>query len=71
MIATIASFGLWNWFILGGILLVSTGLLGTEFMPAADNGQMQVTIQLPPGTTLEVTDAAAQKVEQRLQDGRR
>ena len=49
-----------------GILLVSTGLLGTEFMPEADNGQMQVTIEMPAGTTLEVTNAAADRVEQRL-----
>ena len=50
----------------GGILLVSTGLLATEFMPDADNGEMQLTIQMPPGTTLDVTNAAAQTVEQRL-----
>ena len=49
-----------------GILLVSTGLLGTEFMPEADNGEMQVTIEMPAGTTLDVTNAAAEKVEQRL-----
>src|SRR5438445_5425902 len=49
-----------------GILLVSTGLLGTEFMPEADNGEMQVTIEMPAGTTLDVTNAAAQTVEQRL-----
>ena len=50
----------------GGIMLVSTGLLGTEFMPEADNGEMQVTIEMPAGTTLDVTNAAAQTVEQRL-----
>src|SRR5438876_135995 len=38
----------------GGIMLVSTGLLGTEFMPEADNGEMQVTIEMPAGTTLDV-----------------
>src|SRR5437879_6884541 len=50
----------------GGIMLVSTGLLGTEVMPEADNGEMQVTIEMPAGTTLDVTNAAAQTVEQRL-----
>jgi HAE1 family hydrophobic/amphiphilic exporter-1 len=49
-----------------GIWLVQSGTLSTEFMPEADSGQMQVGIEMPPGTTLEVTNAAAQKVEERL-----
>lgn len=50
----------------GGIMLVATGVLSTEFMPEADNGQMQVNLEMPPGTTLEVTNAATSKVEQRI-----
>lgn len=50
----------------GGIVLVATGLLSTEFFPAADNGSLQVTLEMPAGTTLEVTDAAAQKIESRI-----
>jgi hydrophobic/amphiphilic exporter-1 (mainly G- bacteria), HAE1 family len=50
----------------GGIALVATGLLSTEFFPDADNGQMQVNIEMPAGTTLDVTNAATQKVEERI-----
>jgi hydrophobic/amphiphilic exporter-1 (mainly G- bacteria), HAE1 family len=50
----------------GGIMLVATGVLSTEFFPPADDGEFQVNIELPPGTTLDVTDAATQKIEQRL-----
>ena len=50
----------------GGILLVTTGLLSTEFFPNADNGALTVSLEMPPGTTLDVTDAATQKIEQRM-----
>src|SRR5579859_1767270 len=50
----------------GGIMLVTTGILSTEFFPVADNGALQVNLELPPGTTLDVTNAATSKVEQRL-----
>jgi HAE1 family hydrophobic/amphiphilic exporter-1 len=50
----------------GGILLVTTGILSTEFFPVADNGALQVNLEMPPGTTLEVTNAATTKIEQRL-----
>jgi hydrophobic/amphiphilic exporter-1 (mainly G- bacteria), HAE1 family len=50
----------------GGIMLVATGILSTEFFPNADNGALTVTLQMPPGTTLDVTNAAAQKLEEQL-----
>ncbi len=50
----------------GGIALVATGVLSTEFMPDADNGQMQVNLEMPAGTTLDVTNAATTRVEQRI-----
>jgi hydrophobic/amphiphilic exporter-1 (mainly G- bacteria), HAE1 family len=50
----------------GGIMLVATGILSTEFFPAADNGALTVNLEMPPGTTLEVTNAAAGKLEQRV-----
>ena len=49
-----------------GMLLVFGGVLSTEFMPDVDNGQLQVYLTMPPGTSLEVTSAAAQKVEERI-----
>src|SRR5712691_6961590 len=50
----------------GGIMLITFGILSTEFFPVADNGELQVNLELPPGTTLDVTNQAAQKVEQRI-----
>jgi HAE1 family hydrophobic/amphiphilic exporter-1 len=49
-----------------GIWLVQSGTLSTEFMPEADSGQMQVGVEMLPGTTLDITNAATQKVEERL-----
>jgi HAE1 family hydrophobic/amphiphilic exporter-1 len=50
----------------GGIMLVTTGILSTEYFPNADNGALTVTLEMPPGTTLDATNAAAAKLEQRL-----
>jgi len=50
----------------GGIMLITTGILSTEFMPDADDGQFQVSLKMPPGTTLDVTNSAAGTIEQRL-----
>lgn len=50
----------------GGILLVATGILSTEFFPDADDGELQINLQMPPGTTLEVTNTATSKIEQRV-----
>ena len=50
----------------GGILLVSTGLLSSEFMPATDDGRLVVSVEMPAGTALERTDAASRKVEERV-----
>jgi HAE1 family hydrophobic/amphiphilic exporter-1 len=50
----------------GGIMLVATGILSTEFFPAADDGEFQVNLEMPPGTTLDVTNVATQTIEQRL-----
>jgi multidrug efflux pump subunit AcrB len=46
-------------FFLGSISLVP--LLQTGFVPAADRGQTQITIELPPGSTLAETRAVAEQ----------
>jgi HAE1 family hydrophobic/amphiphilic exporter-1 len=51
---------------IGGILLVATGLLSTEFFPNADNGALTVNLEMPPGTTLEATNTATQKIEDHI-----
>jgi HAE1 family hydrophobic/amphiphilic exporter-1 len=50
----------------GGIMLPASGLLSTEFFPNADNGALTVNVEMPAGTTLDVTNAASQKIEQRI-----
>ena len=62
--------------ILGGAVVVFVGVLAfyaprmkTEFMPSADQGRMSATIELPIGTSQDVTrDVAARIYEKILQD---
>jgi HAE1 family hydrophobic/amphiphilic exporter-1 len=42
----------------GAIALIPLGLVGFEFIPAVDTGQIFVTVQYPTGTPLTTTDAA-------------
>lgn len=48
----------------GNYKIKGLGLVSSEFMPQEDDGKFTVTIQLPPGTSLEVTDKAARQIEQ-------
>jgi HAE1 family hydrophobic/amphiphilic exporter-1 len=43
--------------------LSTLGVLGTEFVPAEDRGQMEVLVELPPGTSFEQSEAAVGDVE--------
>src|SRR5690606_11337456 len=43
-------------------------LLGSELMPAGDEGEIAISIALPPGTRLEVTDAVALRVEELVRE---
>lgn len=64
----------WRWMILlaclpllaGGYALF--GQLGSEFLPQLDNGEVGVRVNLPPGTTPEQTNDAAQQIEAVLRD---
>ncbi len=47
-------------FFIASIMLVP--LLPTGFVPAADRGQTQINIELPPGSTLAETTAVAERV---------
>ncbi|ADU51423.1 acriflavin resistance protein [Thermaerobacter marianensis DSM 12885] len=46
--------------------LVLAPRLGSEFLPQADSGEIQVTVRTPPGTRLEETAAVARQVEETL-----
>jgi HAE1 family hydrophobic/amphiphilic exporter-1 len=50
----------------GGVMLVVTGLLSTEFLPRDDSGRVVLNIEMPPGTPLAASSAAASQVENRL-----
>ncbi|RCW80013.1 efflux RND transporter permease subunit [Paracoccus lutimaris] len=44
----------------------SATLLPTEFIPAQDVGRSQISIELPPGATIEDTEGAARLLSQRI-----
>ena len=48
----------------GGLFLVFSGLVGSEFFPQEDDGRFTVSLEMPPGTNLAATDQAARAVEQ-------
>jgi HAE1 family hydrophobic/amphiphilic exporter-1 len=50
----------------GGVMLVVTGLLSTEFLPRDDSGRVALNIEMPPGTPLAASSAATSQVETRL-----
>lgn len=43
--------------------LAATPFLGMEFLPAADQGQVTVAVEMPPDSSLDATDAAVRRVE--------
>ena len=51
-------------FFVGSVSLV--GLLPTTFIPPGDRGQTQVTIELPPGSTLVETGRIAEQARQQI-----
>ncbi len=63
----------WRWPVIGLSValfvaaVMSMDRLGNEFLPQLDDGQIQVRIFLPPGTTPEQTDRASRLVENELQ----
>jgi HAE1 family hydrophobic/amphiphilic exporter-1 len=46
--------------------LVPLGFIGSEFIEVADQGEFAVTIELPPGSTLENTNFVAQQAERMI-----
>jgi HAE1 family hydrophobic/amphiphilic exporter-1 len=47
---------------IGAVALIPLGLVGFEFIPAVDRGQIFVQVQFPTGTPLSETDAAVRKL---------
>jgi hydrophobic/amphiphilic exporter-1 (mainly G- bacteria), HAE1 family len=49
-----------------GVGLVAGGIVPTEFLPEADQGEFTLAIEMPPGSSLETTNQAVRHVEERL-----
>ncbi|HIE05802.1 MAG TPA: efflux RND transporter permease subunit, partial [bacterium (Candidatus Stahlbacteria)] len=43
--------------------LLFTGRVGTEFIPMGDSGELSFTLEMPRGTTVEVSEAATERIE--------
>ena len=50
------------------IFWVSFQRLGFEFLPGTDQGQIAVSIELPPGSSLAATEAVADRAEKLIRD---
>jgi HAE1 family hydrophobic/amphiphilic exporter-1 len=51
---------------LAAVLLVSLPTLGFEFLPATDQGQIAITVELPADASLQATDIVVRKIESKL-----
>src|SRR5690606_18716584 len=47
-----------------GVAGLSLFTMGTEFMPAMDQGQVHIEAELPPGSTLAAADRVARRIEE-------
>ena len=45
----------------GALALIPT--LGTEFMPPSDEGELRISVEMEPGTRLEILDTAVRRME--------
>ena len=50
----------------GSFMMLQYNIIGSEYAPAEDDGQFQVSLTMPPGTSLQGTDAAVRRLEQML-----
>lgn len=48
------------------LLLVTSNIVGTEFLPAADKGELSLFVDMQPGTKLTETDSAVRIIESKL-----
>ena len=52
--------------LVGAIAMIPLGLIKFEFIPASDNGQVAVTVEMPPGSSLEATENVLKVINTRL-----
>jgi len=51
---------------LSGVALIALGLVPTEFMTQSDQGNFQIAVDMPPGTSVAGTNQSIQRFEQRI-----
>ncbi|MCB0213534.1 MAG: efflux RND transporter permease subunit, partial [Anaerolineae bacterium] len=47
----------------GGLYLITGGFIAGEMLPQEDDGQVNITLEMPVGTSLDATDRAAHRAE--------
>jgi HAE1 family hydrophobic/amphiphilic exporter-1 len=52
--------------LVAAVAMVPLGLIKFEFIPASDNGQVGVTVEMPPGSSLEATENVLKIINTRL-----
>ncbi len=52
----------------GVIWMVNNNVIGSEYSPAEDEGQLNVNLRMPPGVSLDATDRVARQMETLLSD---
>lgn len=50
----------------GSVAMVPLGMVGSEFLPTVDQGEVHLVVELPPGTPLGVTNDVVMQLEARL-----
>jgi HAE1 family hydrophobic/amphiphilic exporter-1 len=50
----------------GALLMLQFNLIGSEYVPTEDDGQFSISITMPPGTSLQATDAVTRRMEELL-----
>jgi HAE1 family hydrophobic/amphiphilic exporter-1 len=48
------------------LMMLHFNLIGSEYVPTEDDGQFTISLTLPPGTSLQATDAVTRRLEQLL-----
>ena len=49
--------------LVGGLSLLGFGLIGLDFSPNGDQSELDITLTMPPSTTLDATNSVAQRIE--------
>ena len=52
--------------LVAAVAMVPLGLIKFEFIPASDNGQVNVTVEMPPGSSLEATENVLKIINSRI-----